>query len=156
MKVAIITAMMNHERTVNAECMKCAIRFMEWQVELKKVFQPGEAVNDAAKLREIILEAMRVKCLPGGYLNIIKLAHDRKWAGRFGDWMVKSVIQNLVEMKELVPKMEPVKDKDGDIIEAKESKTMFGLRNWEAGEKTQKGNPLPPEKGNNQQLTGKS
>jgi hypothetical protein len=142
LKVAVITAMMNHERTVGEECMKCAVKFMEWQMKLKKVFQPGEAVNDAARLRVIILDAMKQKCEPGKYINLMRLAHDRKWAAKFGDWLVKTTISNLVDMKELVPKPEPVFDKDDTdkVIDVKDSKTMFTLRDWKAV-----GIPHPPK-----------
>lgn len=57
-KVALITTMMDHEEPVTEECMRCAIGIMDWQIELRKVFRPGEALNDEAKCRVAVLAAM--------------------------------------------------------------------------------------------------
>ncbi|MFZ0799963.1 MAG: bifunctional DNA primase/polymerase [Terriglobales bacterium] len=118
MKVALITTMMNHEETVSEECMRCAIRFMDWQIAIRQVFEPGEAVNDSARCRTIILEAMKQGGACEGYINIKRLAHDRKWGKRFGDWLVKSVIKSLADMGEIQPK----------VVEGEKSETMYKLR----------------------------
>jgi hypothetical protein len=125
MKVALITAMMNHDETVTEECMRCAIGIMEWQAELRKVFQPGEAVNDEAKCRVVILAAMESAGAKHAYVNLKRMAHDRKWGDRFGDRIVKNTIANLADMGEIVPMV--VEDNDG---EKKKSKSEFKLRDW--------------------------
>ena len=53
-----------------------------------------------------------------GYINIKRLAHDRKWGKRFGDWLVKSVIKSLADMGEIQPK----------VVEGEKSETMYKLR----------------------------
>lgn len=127
-KVALITTMMNHEDTVTEECMLCAIGIMEWQIELRQVFQPGEAVNDEAKCRVAILAAMQAAGARDAYWNIKRMAHDRKWGNRFGDRIVKTAISNLEEMGEIVPKI--IATDDGK----KKSKSQYKLRNWSLGD----------------------
>jgi hypothetical protein len=130
MKVVLITTMMNHEEVVTEGCIRCAIRFMEWQIKIRSVFQPGEAVNDAARCRTVILQAMERKGAREKFINVKRPAHDRKWGDRFGDWLVKSVIQNLAEMGEIVPEVEEIFDKKGDVLKEEKSKTMFKLRDF--------------------------
>ncbi|HKN16241.1 MAG TPA: hypothetical protein VJX47_04835 [Candidatus Sulfotelmatobacter sp.] len=130
MKVALITTMMNHESRVSTECMAKAIRFMQWQIELKKVFEPGNALNDAARLRTIILHAMKRKGADTKYINLKRLAHDSKWAFRFSDWLVLSVITNLESMGEIIAKPEETYDKQGNVVDVKKSKNMFMLRDF--------------------------
>jgi hypothetical protein len=130
MKVALITTMMHGEETVAHECMRCAIGIMEWQIELRKVFRPGEAVNDEAKCRVVILSAMEAAGAKHAYVNVKRMAHDRKWGDRFGDRIVKNAIANLQEMGEIVPK---IVESDGG---AKKSKSEYKLRNWSPGGNT--------------------
>jgi hypothetical protein len=136
-KVALITTMMNHEDMVTEECMRCAIGIMEWQIELRKVFQPGEAVNDEAKCRVAILAAMEAAGAKHAYVNVRRMAHDRKWGNRFGDRIVKNAIANLADMGEIIPKV----IKDG---EKRKSKSEYKLRDWslagrERGENGERG-----------------
>ncbi len=64
------------------------------------------------------------------YINIKRLAHDRKWGDRFGDWLVKSVIQSLADMGEIVPEVETTHDRQGNVTAEKPSKNMFKLRDF--------------------------
>jgi hypothetical protein len=135
MKVALITTMMNHEDTITEECMKCAIGIMDWQIELRKVFQPGEAVNDEAKCRVAILSSLEAAGAKQRYVNLKRMAHDRKWGNRFGDRIVKTAISNLAEMGEIMPKVTVlVEMQDGKKTKSKEvSKSEFKLRDWSVG-----------------------
>jgi hypothetical protein len=126
-KIAMIATMMNHEETVTEECMRCAIGIMEWQIELRKVFQPGEALNDEAKCRVAVLAAMEAAGAKDAYVNVKRIAHDRKWGDRFGDRIVRNTISNLGEMGEIMPKL--IETEDGQ----KKSKSQFKLRDWSAG-----------------------
>ena len=130
MKVALITTMMNDEDVVTEQCMRCAIKFMEWQIAIRSVFEPGEAVNDSARCRTVILQAMERKGAKEKSINVKRLAHDRKWGDRFGDWLVKSVIQNLADMGEIVPQIEEILDKNGNVVKEEKSKSMFKLRDF--------------------------
>jgi bifunctional DNA primase/polymerase-like protein len=127
MKLALIATMMNREETVAEECMRCAIGIMEWQIELRKVFRPGEAVNDEAKCRVAILSAMEAAGAGHSYVNVKRMAHDRKWGDRFGDRIVKNAITNLEEMGEIIPKV--IKSDDTK----KKSKSEYMVRNWLSG-----------------------
>jgi hypothetical protein len=42
-KVALLSASANSETTVTAECMRKALLFMEWQIDIRKQFKPGAA-----------------------------------------------------------------------------------------------------------------
>jgi len=126
-KFALLTTMMNHEDTVTEECMRDAIGIMDWQVEVRKVFQPGEAVNDEAKCRVAILAAMESAGAKEKYVNLKRMAHDRKWGNRFGDRIVKNAIANLEEMGEILPKV--VESEGGK----KKSKSQYKLRDWSLG-----------------------
>jgi hypothetical protein len=130
MKVALITAMMNRERTVGEECMRCAITFMEWQIKLRRIFGTGEAVNDSARCRTMVLQAMEQKGARDRYINVKRLAHDRKWGDRFGDWLVKCVIKSLADMGEIVPEIDTEYDKQGHVLNEKKSDNMFKLRDF--------------------------
>lgn len=126
-KFALLTTMMNYEDTVTEECMRDAIGIMGWQIEVRKVFQPGEAVNDEAKCRVAILSAMESAGAKEKYVNLKRMAHDRKWGNRFGDRIVKNAITNLEEMGEILPK---IVESEGS---KKKSKSQYKLRDWSLG-----------------------
>lgn len=125
MKVALLTTMINREETISAECMRCAIRFMQWQIDVRSMFQPGTAVNDSARCRMIILNAMESKGARVRHINLKRLSHDRKWGDRFGDWLVESVIKSLASMGEIMPLVE--ENEKGETVK---NKSMFKLRDF--------------------------
>jgi hypothetical protein len=106
----------------------------------RRVFQPGEAVNGEAKCRVAILAAMEAAGARDGYLNIKRMAHDRKWGNRLGDRIVKNAISSLQEMGEIVPMV--VETEEGK----KKSKSQYKLRNWSlaGGKSGEGGDSLPP------------
>jgi hypothetical protein len=110
-KVALLTASGNHEKTVTAECMGCAIKFMEWQVRIREMFQPGEAINVQAQFRETALRGLKTVGAEESFVPWKRVAHDRKWGKTYGDWIVKTGIEGLVEAGELVYQM-VVKDRE--------------------------------------------
>lgn len=74
-----------------------------------------------------MLAAMEASGAKDAYVNIKRMAHDRKWGDRFGDRIVKNVISNLGEMCEIVPMI--IETEEGK----KKSKSQFKLRDWSAG-----------------------
>jgi hypothetical protein len=44
-KVALISASANRDKTVTAACLAAAIKFMDWQLRLREVFRPSEAIG---------------------------------------------------------------------------------------------------------------
>ena len=123
MKVALITAMANHKEEVSAECMKCAIKFMEWQIALRDVFKPGEAMNVGAEFRTVALRALGRRGATLKYINWKRVAHDLKWGDKFGDWVVSAGISSLIAVCELIPEIE-IDEKGKEV----KSKTMMKLR----------------------------
>jgi hypothetical protein len=82
--------------------MACAIKFMEWQVRLREMFQPGEAVNTQAEFRGMALKGLKAVGAEEMFVSWKRVAHDRKWGDKYGDWIVKTGIEGLVEAGELV------------------------------------------------------
>jgi hypothetical protein len=99
-KIAIITASANGEESVTAECMRCAILFMNWQGELRTVFRPSEAIGTPESiLGEIIMRKFRK--LPYGKAILWKdVAHDMKWK-KYGASLLNRTIEALVNIGEL-------------------------------------------------------
>lgn len=118
-KVALLTASANGDKTVGAECMARAIKFMNWQIALRSWFKPSEANTDSAAFGEKVMrhfEKVSAKALVDGKqktshyeivngevrLNWKRIAHDAKWAKQDGAWMLHSTMQNLLRVGELV------------------------------------------------------
>jgi hypothetical protein len=118
LKVAVLTASANRETVVSAECMAAAIRFMEWQIQIRQTFQTGEALNQGAECRDVILKALKSVGAAHEFVSWRVVAHNRKWGEKYGDWMVKTTIENLVEAGELVYR-KITAGEDKDVVEDK-------------------------------------
>jgi hypothetical protein len=116
-KVAILSASGNHEAVVTAECMAAAIRFAEWQVKLRNVFQPGEAMNQQAEARNKVMKGLKAAGAESKYVSWRRLSHDLKWGATYGDWIISKCIEGLQEAGEICFKM--VVDEDGAASEDK-------------------------------------
>ena len=120
LKVAIITASANRENVVTVDCMATAIKFMEWQLRLRKVFETGHSLNQGAECRDVILKTLKAKGAEREFVSWRRVSHDHKWGEKYNDWLVKTTIENLVEAGELV--YQKMMSKDGDETEAGENK----------------------------------
>lgn len=56
LRVAAITASANGDEVVTPECMKAALRLMEWQQEIRDVFKPSHGDSMGGKYSEFIME----------------------------------------------------------------------------------------------------
>jgi len=116
MKWAILTAAINGEHRVTVACAKKAIKMFEWQVAIRKKFQPGEADdrNREAQMADRLIKAVkayggdtyRTKINPADgkpirvykFVSWKRIAHDRKWATQIDPSIILRVIQNLDRM----------------------------------------------------------
>jgi hypothetical protein len=120
-KVAILTSSASHEKVVTAECMRCAIIFMEWQIKLREFFKPSDASNESAAFGEKVLNlfakktAIQVNKGEGTHLNWKRIAHDAKWGKEDGGWLLFSTIQNFLRVGELIGIEDEYNDK-GEIM----------------------------------------
>lgn len=96
---------------------------MEWQIALRDVFRPGEAMNLGAEFRAVALRALERRGAAHGYINWKRLAHDLKWGDKFWDWVVSAGISSLIGVGELIPEIET--DENDKKVK---SKTMMKLR----------------------------
>ena len=46
LRVALVTAGMNHDKTITAECMQAALNFMTWQEAIRDHYKPSKAEQD--------------------------------------------------------------------------------------------------------------
>jgi hypothetical protein len=109
-KVAVLTASANGERVVGAECMGCAIRFMEWQIEIRKVFVPGEADdrNRQAQFTDRLIRALKDygadKYEDAGDHRLYKwvswrrISADRKWGKKIDPSTILRTISDAAKL----------------------------------------------------------
>jgi hypothetical protein len=115
-KWAILTAAVNGEHRVTAECMAKAIRFFEWQVAIRRKFQPGEADdrNREAQMADKFIKALKdygadiveERTDEKGnvtrawkYVSWRRIAADRKWASKIDPSIILRTVTNLDKMK---------------------------------------------------------
>ncbi len=58
LRVALITASMNHDSDVTPECLRCAIEFIEWQDKLRHHYAPSETDDLDGKAERAVLRAL--------------------------------------------------------------------------------------------------
>jgi hypothetical protein len=103
-KIALLSASANREESVSAKCLAAAIKFMDWQLKLRALFRPSEAIGTPeSTLAEIVMRKFRL--LSGcaedrPQILWRKVAHDMKWL-RHGPALLKRTIESLVAVGEL-------------------------------------------------------
>ncbi len=104
MKWAILTAAINGEHRVTTACARKAIRMFDWQVAIRRKFQPGEADdhNREAQMADRLIQALKDYGAdgtnPDKFVSWKRIAHDRKWATKIDPSIILRVIQNLDKM----------------------------------------------------------
>jgi len=58
LRVAVITASLNHESVVSAECMAKALEFMEWQESVRSKYKPSEMDDKDGRCQQAIVRAL--------------------------------------------------------------------------------------------------
>jgi bifunctional DNA primase/polymerase-like protein len=96
-KWAILTAAINGEHRVTAACARKAIRMFEWQVAIRRKFQPGEADdrNREAQFTDILLKALVAYGGDKKFVSWKRIANDRKWVRQIDPSIILRAIANL-------------------------------------------------------------
>jgi hypothetical protein len=96
-RIAFVTAAMNQDQEVTAECMQAALSFMSWQERVKMRFSFSQAKSPSALVTEaIILEAQQHVFSDGKpkYFNFARVAKSKRWY-KWGN-LVTQAKQSLV------------------------------------------------------------
>jgi hypothetical protein len=102
-KIAVLTASANLESTVTAECMAAAIVFVEWQAQVRSVFNIGVSENLEGAFTERALSAFERAARKGEQFDPARLAHDGKWSKKFGQRIVQGGIKSFKESYTIIP-----------------------------------------------------
>ena len=122
LRVAVITTAAQGERDktdwkapVTEDCMRAALKFMEWQEAIRERYKPSEADTPGGKLAELIAETfMRIKDEAGNYAWASWRAVYRKHNWQRKDGKAMQVQRDaLVEAGILEVEWEAVLDKQG-------------------------------------------
>jgi hypothetical protein len=83
LRVAVITAGMNHEGTVTRECLRAALNFMSWQESIRDYYRPSQAEPDKeSRVTEAIKNALESYVDGEGnykWVSWRKLYKNRNW-----------------------------------------------------------------------------
>jgi hypothetical protein len=128
MRIALISAAANGDRTISAECMKAALLFAEWQESVREKYKHGESENMDGKVTEAILnvlEGLRDKDKISQWVPWWKLANSKGWTRKWGSPTVTRVKASLIAEGTMVEQLI-----DPDDSESKRNKTGYvRLRN---------------------------
>lgn len=58
LRIALITASLNHDSEVTAECMRCALEFVEWQEAVRRKYKPSETDDLDGKAERAVIRAL--------------------------------------------------------------------------------------------------
>jgi hypothetical protein len=81
LRVAYITSAANGDRELTAESLETAFRLMEWQEQIRAVFQPAKGSNEAQECANTVCDTFRAA--PGRALNWREASRKHNWHRRF-------------------------------------------------------------------------
>jgi hypothetical protein len=81
LRVAYITSAVSQEDEVNDAAMDAALCLMEWQEEIRRLFQPAKGANEYEEAMQTILSAFRRA--PGRAANWRELNRKERWYEKF-------------------------------------------------------------------------
>ncbi len=105
-KVSVISAAFNFEASVTPDCVRAAIRFIGWQLKLRRKFGPSGAANQTGEIAEAVLAAYLAyeRRNPGSFGDRYKLDAQHGWTTRYGPRLIRETIDALVANRRLLPK----------------------------------------------------
>jgi hypothetical protein len=99
LRIAVISASANGDSSITTECLKAALRMADWQVEVRKVYAPGFALNDEARLTAAVLDEMKAAGVDDGgmprWVNKSKLCTQKNWYRKYSGPMIERVFSAL-------------------------------------------------------------
>jgi hypothetical protein len=81
LRVALVSAALNEDQEVSLECMQCSLKLMEWQEQIRKVYQPAKGASEASECMEAVLDAFEKS--KGKSINWRETARKAHWHRRF-------------------------------------------------------------------------
>lgn len=116
LRVAVISASANGDSIASTECMKAALAFADWQIEVKKVYAAGEGRNDNAILTGLIEDAfieiddairtgkpMKIAGKPladgEGFVPFHLLEKKKRWGRTFSANALSNVLRSMASMQ---------------------------------------------------------
>jgi len=59
LRVALVSASLNHDSEVSQECMAKALEFMDWQVSIRRKYRPSESDTPAGRCQQAVIRALK-------------------------------------------------------------------------------------------------
>ncbi len=88
LRVAYVTSAINGDPLVGAEAMNAALRLMEWQEQIRKVFQPAKGANEAEECVKTVLAAFTKE---NGYsYNWREMGRKHHWYEKFANTLSRT------------------------------------------------------------------
>jgi len=85
-RIAMIAGSANGDRQVGLDNIDAALRLMDWQLNVKKVYTPGRALNLQGQVAQEILAAFETNKKKNGYrlVGFSTLCRKHHWASKYG------------------------------------------------------------------------
>lgn len=113
LRIAVITAGMNEERTITRECMQAALNFMTWQEGIRNFYKPSHAEQDKeSRCTEAIKNALQNYVDGEGnpkWVTWRRLYNNRNWC-KFGAPTVNRIKKAMIDAGDIIE--EKVKEVD--------------------------------------------
>jgi hypothetical protein len=58
LRVALVTASLNHDKEITPECLRCALEFAEWQEQVREQYKPSETDDLDGRAEQAIIRAL--------------------------------------------------------------------------------------------------
>src|SRR5580704_7016721 len=102
-KVLALTAAADGLELCDEVHMEKAIRWTEWQIRVRRVFQPSEALagNREAAFVNLLVPALLEKGAAMNFVSWRRLALDRKWDKQFDPSLQNRTVDALIKMGRL-------------------------------------------------------
>ena len=112
-RIAMIQGSANGDREVTKENMEAAMRLMDWQVEVRKAYAAGRALNQQGQLAEEILAALQGHHKKQGkrLVTFSSLLRKHNWSQKYGPQYVFGCLKSLIGLSQIYEQRG--KDKDG-------------------------------------------
>jgi hypothetical protein len=113
LRVAAVTAAANGDSEVGEPCMRAALRFMEWQQEIRSVYKPSRADSMGGRYSEMIMEeAWRHKNEKGEFVPFLwREAYRRnRWFAKDSSQIIRQR-DNLLKLGMLIKVDDPKRPK---------------------------------------------
>lgn len=110
LRVALISASANGDKVITPACLDAAFKFADWQLEVRKVYSPSPAKNEAAILTGLMLDTLKsYKTVKGdyAYVDFWPVARKKNWSRKFSAGMVNQVRYALIRNGEIEEQDDP-------------------------------------------------